>query len=131
MEIKTIKVGDYLKDTIEHKLDDGTIDTEYKYYLVLDVSDTNIEAIPFGGSPLHIYDVFDKKEIEKDKLISIIKKAKSENVYKSYMTHYGNLYRQECVGTQYIWDGKTVMIPADNIYYSGNGVWREKPTAKL
>lgn len=130
MSTHNIRVGDYLHACSLHNLNDDTTEEEHKYYLVLDVSDNAIDAISFCGSPLPTQKVFEFEEIQKDFSISIIEDVKSEYVYRSYTSRYGNLDCREYIGTKYFWNDKTVLIPASNIYYSGNGIWREKTAAE-
>lgn len=127
MQIYKIKVGDYLHTCIIHSLTDGLTEAEHKHYLVLDVSDNMIDSILFHGSPLLTQKIFELEEIQKEFYISIIEDVKSEHIYRSYISQYGNLHRQEYIGTKYSWNDKTVMIPLSNLYYSGNGIWKEKP----
>ena len=139
MSTHNIRVGDYLHTCSLHKLNDKTAEEEHKYYLVLDVSDNTIDSISFRGSPLPTQKVFEFEKIQKEFSISIIEKleilpeaiSKSEYVYQRYISRYGNRDYQDYLGTRYIWNDKTVMIPASNLYYSGNGVWREKPEVEL
>lgn len=131
MSTHNIKAGDYLHTLVLHNTKDETVEEEHKYYLVLDVSDNAIDVISFCGSPLPTQKVFEFEEIPKDFSISIIEDFKSEYVYRSYTSRYGNLHRQEYIGTKYFWNDKTVTIPSSNIYYSGNGVWRENPAAEF
>lgn len=131
MSTHNIRVADYLHACSLHNLNDDTTEEEHKYYLVLDISDNAIDAISFCGSPLPTQKVFEFEEIQKDFSISIIEDVKSEYVYRSYTSRYGKLHRQEYIGTKYFWNDKTVTIPSSNIYYSGNGVWREKTAAEF
>lgn len=131
MSTHNIKAGDYLHTLVFHNTEDETVEAEHKYYLILDVSDNAIDAISFCGSPLPTQNVFEFEEIQKDFSISIIEDVKSEYVYRSYTSRYGNLHCREYIGTKYFWNDKTVLIPASNIYYSGNGIWREKPAAEF
>lgn len=131
MSTHNIRVGDYLHACSLHNLNDDTTEEEHKYYLVLDVSDNSIDSISFRGSPLPTQNVFEFEEIQKGFSISIIEDVKSEYVYQSYTSRYGNLHCREFIGEEYFWNDKTVLIPVSNIYYSGNGIWREKTAAEF
>lgn len=131
MSTHNIQVGDYLHACFLHNLNDETTEEEHKFYLVLDVSDNTIDSISFRGSPLPTQKIFKFEEIQKDFSISIIEDIKSEYIYRSYTSRYGNLHCREYIGTKYFWNDKTVIIPSSKIYYSGNGIWNEKPATQF
>lgn len=131
MTTHNIKAGHYLHTLVLQNTRDETVEEEHKYYLVLDASDNTIDAISFRGSPLPTQIVFEFEELQKEFTISIIEDIKSEYVYRSYFSRYGNLNCQEYIGTKYSWNDKTVMIPASDLYYSGIGVWSAKPETQF
>ena len=71
--------------------------------------------------------VHEIEDIQNEYSVSIIENVESKYVYRTY-TNNGNLTCQEHTGTQYSWDGKTVLILVSNMYFAGNGIWRERPT---
>ena len=126
MPIHQIKVGDYVRELFIRKLKDDTTEEDRKYYLILDVPDNTLEVIVFSGSPLPNSQVHEIEDLMNDYVISVIDAIESERIYRTY-TNEKNYICQEFIGEQYSWDGKTVLIPASNLYYSGNGIWRELP----
>lgn len=126
MPIHQIKVGDYLRELCIRNLKDELTEEYYKYYLVLDVSDNTLEVISYAGSTLHTKTVHEIEDIQNEYSVSIIENVESKYVYRTY-TNNGNLTCQEHTGTQYSWDGKTVLIPVSSIYFAGNGIWRDRP----
>lgn len=127
MPIHQIKVGNYLRERHIRNLKDELTEEYYKYYLVLDVSDNTVEVISYAGSALHTKTVHEFEDIQNDYSVSIIENVESKYVYRTYINK-GNLTCQEHIGTQYSWNGKTVLIPVSNVYFAGSGVWRDRPT---
>ena len=127
MPIHQIKVGDYLRELCIRNLKDELTEEYYVYYLVLDVSDNTLEVISYAGSALHTKTVHEIEDIQNEYSVSIIENVESKYVYRTY-TNNGNLTCQEHTGTQYSWNGKTVLIPVSSIYFTGNGIWRDRPT---
>lgn len=126
MPIHQIKVGDYLRELCIRNLKDELTEEYYVYYLVLDVSDNTLEVISYAGSALHTKTVHGIEDIQNEYSVSIIENVESKYVYRTYINN-GNLTCQEHTGTQYSWNGKTVLIPVSSIYFAGNGIWRDRP----
>lgn len=127
MPIHQIKVGNYIRELHTRKLNEDLTEDYYMYYLVLDVSENTVDVVPYAGSSSHTKTVFEIEEIKKEYSVSIITDVQIQTIYSPYTRRYGNLNCQKITGHQYSWNGKTVVISMSNIYYAGNGVWREIP----
>ncbi len=126
MQSYQIKVGDHLRENRTLKFPDDIIEKYMQYYLILDVSDTALEVLPYVGTALHTETVYDLADIKDDYDIIIIQNCHKEDVFKEFINKT-NLHCKRKIATRYSWNDKTVSIPASRVYYSGNGVWREIP----
>lgn len=123
MLIMKIKSGDYLK-LFENE--------EYKYFLVLEVDEKNVEITRYNGSPFSDDTVFDWKEVV-DGGFSIELISESNIEKKTVHTKYrkNGLNRAYASATCYVWknlNGKTKekVMPISQRYFDGHE-WREIP----
>jgi len=121
-----IKVGDHLRENRTRKFPDGTTEKDMQYYLILDVSDTALEVLPYAGSALHTVTVYDLADVKNDYDIIVIQDYHETDVLEEFINRL-NLHCKRKVATRYSWSGKSVSIPVSRMYFSGNGVWREIP----
>lgn len=121
MLIMKIKSGDYLK-SFENE--------EYKYFLVLEVNEKNVEITRYNGSPFSDDTVFDWKEVVDGGFsIELISESNIEKktIYTKYVKN--NLSRAYASSTCYIWKNlngitKEKVIPISQRYFDGHE-WKE------
>lgn len=123
MLVMKIKSGDYL-ELFENE--------EYKYFLILEVNENNVEIARYVGSPFSDNTVFDWKEVVDGGFsIELISESNIEEktIYTKYVKN--NLSRAYASATCYIWKNlngitKEKVMPISQRYFDGHE-WREIP----
>lgn len=124
-QVSTIKAGDFICKSKTMVKEEDEVETELIYFLVLDVIKPTIDVIPFKGTPLPNLAVFNWSEVEINYQIVVVGEYTKDVIYRKFTGKNSNLACEEEVATKYLWNDKSVTLPRNKIYYSGNGIWRE------